>query len=100
MQIPGTLSIKVDEEQLDEIVIMHCQKAVELCTDIFELERQAMARTNGDKALLHLQNIMDYVNYINALNTVIQYFGGQPIYTLEDESAGVHDETIDGSKRL
>lgn len=75
MQIPGTLSIKVDEEQLDEIVIMHCQKAVSLCVDILELERQALERkTTG--AHHHAENIVDYENYIKALNTVIQYFGG------------------------
>lgn len=77
MDIQGTLSLKVDDEQLDQIVIMHCQKAASTCVDIIELERYAM-KTNG--ALRHAENIRDYQNYVEALNTVITYFGGKPIY--------------------
>lgn len=100
MNIPGTLTLKVEDEQLDQIVIAHCQNTAKICIDIIELEMKELNEKGRDLGRHHAENVIDYENYLKAMNTVIEYFGGKPIYTSEDESAGVDDATTDGSTGL
>lgn len=98
MEINGKLYVKVDDEQLDEIVVKHCQAALDACTTVLELEAAALESEQADRNV-HVSNILDYEVYASALCTVIKYFGGEPIDTSENtftemESA---NETTDRS---
>ena len=99
MEINGKLYVKVDDEQLDEIVVKHCQAALNACMSVLELEAAAMKADSNINANVHVSNILDYEVYVDALCTVIKFFGGEPIDTSENvftemESA---NETTDRS---
>lgn len=99
MEIDGKLYVKVDDEQLDEIVVKHCQAALDACTSVLELEVAAAMESEQADCNVHISNIIDYEAYADALCTVIKFFGGEPIDTsknvfTEMESA---NETTDRS---
>lgn len=79
MEVSGRICIKVDDEQLDEIVVDHCNSALETCLTILELERKAMVGKSGYEVQCRVENVLDYENYVFALRTVIDYFGGVAI---------------------
>jgi|LakMenEpi03Aug12_release.lakeMendotaPanAssembly.Ray.scaffolds.fasta_scaffold1570720_2 hypothetical protein len=84
MEINGKLYVKVDDEQLDEIVVKHCQAALDACTSVLELEAAAAMKDKSNFAQHHIDTILDYENYSKALRTVIMFFGGEPIDTSEN----------------
>lgn len=104
MEIDGKLCIKLYDEQIDKIVIDHCQRSIDVCSSVIELELSALENKSHadeqqqiDSALM----IADYEEYLNALRTVIKFFGGEPKDTSVNaftkakmESA---NETADGS---
>ena len=99
MEIDGKLYVKIDDEQLDEIVVKHCQAALDACTSVLELEAAAMKDKSKQQQIDAVHTILDYENYSKALRTVIMFFGGEPIDTSENvltemESA---NETTDRS---
>lgn len=79
MEINGKLYVKVDDEQLDELVVKHCQAALDVCTSVLELEMAAAKEIEKADYNTHVSNILDYEVYSDALRTVICYFGGTPI---------------------
>ena len=76
MIVSGNLSIKVDDEQLDKIVVDHCNAAIATCIDVINLERQCIIRNPSGDTVHHIQNILDHQRYLDALRTVVEYFGG------------------------
>lgn len=84
MEINGKLYVKVDDEQLDEIVVKHCQSALDVCVSVMELESIAVMDKSYEDAQHHIDIITDYENYATALRTVIKFFGGEPIDTSEN----------------
>ena len=84
MEINGRLYVKVDDEQLDELMIKHCQSALDVCTSVIELESIAVMDKSYEDAQHHINIITDYENYASALCTVIKFFGGEPIDTSEN----------------
>lgn len=76
MIVSGNLSIKVDDEQLDKIVVDHCNASIATCIDVINLERQCIARNPSCDTVHHIQNILDHQRYLDALRTVVEYFGG------------------------
>lgn len=57
MEIKARLVVKLDDEQLDKIVIDHCNEAIQDCLTLQDDE------------------------YVQALRKVVEYFGGEPLYT-------------------
>jgi hypothetical protein len=84
MEVSGKLCLKVDDEQLDELVIQHCQRALDVCTSVIELEVNAMNIKSYEDAQVHVDTILQYEDYAGALRTVIKFFGGEPIDTSEN----------------
>lgn len=78
VSISGKLSVVVEDEQLDNIVIKHLQDAVELCYDTIALAERDIEQ-GGDYPFLK-QDIDDNIKYLEAMNAVIEYFGGNPVY--------------------
>ena len=77
MIVSGNLSIKVDDEQLDKIVVDHCNAAIATCIDVINLERQCIARSSPQAdSTHHIQNILDHQRYLDAMRVVVEYFGG------------------------
>lgn len=76
MEINGKLYVKVDDEQLDEIVVKHCQAALDVCESVLKLEATLVAGKSAPDTYAHIQNIIEYDNFSKALHTVIMYFGG------------------------
>lgn len=76
MIVSGNLSIKVDDEQLDKIVVDHCNAAIATCIDVINLERQCIARNPSGDTQYHIQNILDHQRYLDAMRVVVEYFGG------------------------
>ena len=98
MEVNGKLCIKVDDEQLDELVVKHCQSALDVCVSVMELESIAVMDKSYEDAQHHIDIITDYENYATALRTVIKFFGGEPIDTLENVfSTGTSNEATDYS---
>jgi hypothetical protein len=84
MEVSGKLCLKVDDEQLDELVINHCQRAIDVCTSVIELELATLenkSRADEQQQISSALMIVDYEEYLNALRTVIKFFGGEPIDT-------------------
>jgi hypothetical protein len=84
MEINGNLYVKVDDEQLDEIVVKHCQAALDACTSVLEFESIAVMDKSCEDAQHHIDTITHYENYASALRIVIKFFGGEPIDTSEN----------------
>lgn len=81
MEVSGKLCLKVDDEQLDELVINHCQRAIDVCTSVIELELAALenkSHADEQQQICSALMIVDYEEYLNALRTVIKFFGGEP----------------------
>jgi hypothetical protein len=84
MEVSGKLCIKVDDEQLDELVVDHCQQALNVCASVLELECDAVMNKSYEDAQYHIDTIAEYEEYTSALRTVIKFFGGEPIDTSEN----------------
>lgn len=80
MLVDGKLMIKLDNEQLDQIVIEHCREAIFTIKDILNLDRDRINRAD-DLANVRVieSDIEDNLRYAEALNTVIEYFGGEVV---------------------
>lgn len=77
MLVEGKICIDVDDEELDKIVVSHCQAAVRVCNTIIDLESAMCDTANSiDERHVHIANIADQHDYIHALQKVIAYFGG------------------------
>ena len=72
--INGKLAVTIDDEELDSIVINHLRNAVEACYDCIDLDEREIAR--GDTREFLKQDIDDHIRYIEAMNIIIEYFGG------------------------
>ena len=89
MEVSGKLCLKVDDEQLDELVIKHCQRTLDVCMSVLLLEGAAMKSKDYIDVQHNVDMIVDYQNYASALRTVIKFFGGELIDTSENVD-GIH----------
>ena len=75
--INGKLAVTIEDEELDRIVIDHLKNAVEACYDCIDLDEREIAR--GETREFLKQDIDDHIKYIEAMNTIIEYFGGTAV---------------------
>jgi len=77
MIVNGKLCIQLDDEQLDKVVIDHCRAAAQTCLDVINIDKKRYkeAESINLKGIIHI-DLEENQKYLDALNTVIEYFGG------------------------
>lgn len=80
ISINGKLSVKITDEEMDRLVIDHLNDAIVTCNNMIELVKRDMEKPQDHEwKAVCIQEIEDNMRYIENLNAVIQFFGGQSI---------------------
>lgn len=70
------LRVKLDEEQLDQMVVDHCKDTIQTILRCINIERELTRGELPGYRDVHLENIRKYERDLEALKTVVEYFSG------------------------